>query len=321
MPRNPRVLHIGNPANVAAELRSGLAATGKAECLVFETHNNHLQFAEDVRFSWDWVFSRPGRALRHASYGLLLKTLMDAADLIHVHTSGTWTVAAQRWARNRGKPVIRHFHGEEVRAGGVEVECRRADAILVATPDLLGRLPTEARGRARWIPNPWRFSPMPPEAKHAGTVRVVHAHLRNPSYAHVFGSETIRAAVNNLRLSGHDVTLDEVSGVTHQEALKRYAKADIAVDKLRIGWYGMFTVECVSMGVPVLAGIAPDLRSLDPPVLPVNESSLGEALESLVRDQSQRRQLAEQLFSRARAMHDTEIVASRVAATYESLLG
>src|SRR5207247_9528430 len=111
----PKVLHIGNTANVAAELRDGLAELRAAECLVFETHNNRLHFAEDVRFTWDWISSGVRRLERNLAYTLLLKSLLDEADLLHLHTSGRVAFACLRWSPDMRKPAILAFHTAEPR--------------------------------------------------------------------------------------------------------------------------------------------------------------------------------------------------------------
>lgn len=318
----PRVLHIGNTANVAAELRDGLNSTGAAECLVVETQDNKLRFDEDIRLSWDWATSRLAHAGRHLSQLLLLKNLAGEADIVHIHHTGQVMTVLAKWAQMRGKPVVRHFHGHEVRHGKVSEEVRYADAVLVSTPDLLPYLSTsKPRPQPVWIPNPRQFPDSRPEPALSPPLRIVHAHLRNPVYADVFGTESLRAAVNRLAGQGYDVMLDEVSGLKHHDAIERYRACHIAVDKLRIGWYGVFGIECLSYGLPVLAGVSKDLSVLQPPVLPTTEETLEETLKELVTDQRLRERIGQDLFVRGRAQHDTRIVAARVSEIYRDLLG
>ncbi len=148
MRTQPRVLHIGNTANVAANLRDALESERLAQALVFETHNNRLGYNEDIRFSWDWSSTGRGRAGRYLSHALLMMSLIEEADIVQVHHSGNFALAAQKWARVRGKRVIRHFHGVELRLGDVSGEIRNADAVFVSTPDLrpTSRLGTPGRG-------------------------------------------------------------------------------------------------------------------------------------------------------------------------------
>ena len=48
------------------------------------------------------------------------------------------------------------------------------------------------------------------------------------------------------------VELDIVEGVPHDEARERYARADIVVDQLNAGWHGVFALEAMALGKPVV---------------------------------------------------------------------
>ena len=54
------------------------------------------------------------------------------------------------------------------------------------------------------------------------------------------------------RLRELDVDLEIVEGLHHDEALERYARADIVVDQLNAGWYGVFAIEAMALGKPVV---------------------------------------------------------------------
>ena len=51
---------------------------------------------------------------------------------------------------------------------------------------------------------------------------------------------------------GLDVELRIVEGLHHDDALARYRDADIVVDQLNAGWYGLFAIECMALGKPVV---------------------------------------------------------------------
>ena len=52
--------------------------------------------------------------------------------------------------------------------------------------------------------------------------------------------------------AGLDVDLEIVEGLHHDEAFERYREADIVVDQLNAGWYGLFAIECMALGKPVV---------------------------------------------------------------------
>src|SRR5438094_453806 len=72
---------------------------------------------------------------------------------------------------------------------------------------------------------------------------VVHA----PSNRARKGTEQLVAACEGL-----EVDLEIVEGLHHDEAFARYAAADIVVDQLNAGWYGVFALEAMALGKPVL---------------------------------------------------------------------
>ena len=55
------------------------------------------------------------------------------------------------------------------------------------------------------------------------------------------------------------VELDIVEGLPHDEARERYARADIVVDQLNAGWHGVFALEAMALGKPVVSHLKPDV--------------------------------------------------------------
>ena len=49
-----------------------------------------------------------------------------------------------------------------------------------------------------------------------------------------------------------DVELEIVEGLDHREAFERYRRADVIVDQLNAGWYGVFAIEAMALGKPVV---------------------------------------------------------------------
>ena len=72
---------------------------------------------------------------------------------------------------------------------------------------------------------------------------IVHA----PSSRRRKGTEHLIAACEGL-----DADLVLVEGLHHAEAFERYREADIVVDQLNAGWYGVFAIECLALGKPVV---------------------------------------------------------------------
>ena len=71
--------------------------------------------------------------------------------------------------------------------------------------------------------------------------------LHAPSSRRRKGTEHVLAACERL-----DADLVLVEGLHHDEAFERYREADIVVDQLNAGWYGLFAIECMALGKPVV---------------------------------------------------------------------
>jgi glycosyltransferase involved in cell wall biosynthesis len=132
--------------------------------------------------------------------------------------------------------------------------------IYAVNPDLLHVLPAAAE----FVPY---TSVFPADVEPAFTraagdpLRVAHA----PSHRGVKGTDRVIDAVARLCAEGVRIELDLIEGLTHEEALTRYAKCDVLVDQLLAGWYGGVAVEAMALGKPVVAYIRDDDLRLIPP--------------------------------------------------------
>jgi hypothetical protein len=114
--------------------------------------------------------------------------------------------------------------------------------------------------------------------------RIVHA----PSDQGLKGTPDILEALRSLQ----DVLSFElivVENTPHQEAMKIYQSADVAIDQIHFGWYGGFAVEMMAMGKPVAAYIREEDREFVPakmwgdlPIIRLDPSRLKEDLGSMI---------------------------------------
>jgi hypothetical protein len=163
---------------------------------------------------------------------------------------------------------------------------RYADRVFYLNPDM-----------RRWLPgasfcayasfDPWSVEPIPPRTD--GELTIVHA----PSNRGTKGTEAVLAAIDRVRAAGIPARLDLVEGVKRDEALARSARADIAIDQVRIGWYGGFAVEAMSLGKPVMCYIEDSEPGDNPfgdelPLVRTTAASLADDLTALLTDPMRR---------------------------------
>jgi glycosyltransferase involved in cell wall biosynthesis len=125
---------------------------------------------------------------------------------------------------------------------------------------------------------------------------------------------------------GLDADLVLVEGLHHAEAFERYRAADIVVDPLNAGWYGLFAIECMALGKPVVSFLYDEaIRRTEGafgvpvPIMRATKDDLRAQLEPLVASAEKRRRIGEASRAYAERVHDLEQVADRLLALYSRL--
>jgi len=137
---------------------------------------------------------------------------------------------------------------------------RYGDAFLVTTPDLLDFAP-----QAEHVPF------FPPEVEAAQPVRS-HAQGRPFRIAHVTGhpglegTEEIAATIERLKKRGHRIEFLFLRDVPHREVLEALREVDLAIGKMKMGYYANAQIESMACGVPTITFVrdeflTPELRS------------------------------------------------------------
>jgi glycosyltransferase involved in cell wall biosynthesis len=117
-----------------------------------------------------------------------------------------------------------------------------------------------------------------------------------------------------------------VEGLPHDEAFERYRAADIVVDQLNAGWYGVFAIECMALGKPVVSFLhdeavrrTEDAFGTRVPIIRTTKETLRATLEPLLASPDERRRVGEASRAYVEHVHDLERVADRLLALYARL--
>lgn len=286
---------------------------------------------------------RGNRATRQMRRARLLAWLVAHYDIFHFHFHTTFLPMHRDLAvlRAAGKRIIFHLHGCDIRdprrirgrdpvsaCAECPIQCmvpiklhlpdairRYADAAIVSTPDLLEFVPD-----AIYLPNPldttpWRWIGAAPRA--GGPFVIAHA----PTDRAIKGTHYVEEAVAQLQAEGLDVELRLLAGVSQEEMRRACAEADVVVDQVLIGWIGLFALEMMALGKPVVAYVRPDLAARYP-CLPVANSSpaeLADTLRRLLRDRDERDMLSARGMAYVREHHDPDAINARVIGIYRAL--
>ena len=246
---------------------------------------------------------------------------LTTADIIHFEVTHE---NLDLWPYNRNAALVCFQHGHMGRPGDAplsELELDKKEQVtrVVSTLNLL---PYVDNDPARWMPcalDPSILS-MEREKRDDGKVLIV----QSPSKREGKQTEALIAAVEALQGEGYPVDLDIIEGVSHEECLRRKARADICFDRLEL-CHGQSGVEAMYFGIPVIAGMADetDERVRDivgyRPYVRASEESLVDVLRSLVKSPGWRAKAGRAGAKYARAWHTPEVVAERRDVFYRSL--
>lgn len=134
-----------------------------------------------------------------------------------------------------------------------------------------------------------KFTYKYPDADKSDGIKIVHA----PSNRGGKGTHFINTAISELS-SRYNIDYEIIEGLTQEEALKKYVEADIVVDQLLTGTYGVFSIEAMAMGKPVLVYISDEMKECLPEDLPLVSASpdnIKEKLEELITNGQMRNSL------------------------------
>ncbi|THE09244.1 glycosyltransferase family 1 protein [Bacillus timonensis] len=111
---------------------------------------------------------------------------------------------------------------------------------------------------------------------------IVHA----PTSPAIKGTKYILEAIESLN-DKYDFDFRLVKGLSHDEAIKIYQAADLIIDQLHIGSYGLFAVEAMAMGKPVICWISDFMKDHYPNNLPIiiaNPETIKDTIEFILRN-------------------------------------
>ncbi len=150
-------------------------------------------------------------------------------------------------------------------------------------------------------------------------LRIVHA----PTDRNVKGTSAVIDAIAAL---GSRVEFDLIEHLPRDQAMLRYAQADIIIDQLRLGWYGGLSVEAMALGKIVISRIDPTLATRVPlamqqelPVISAAESDISCTLDRIFSmTESQRHDLAVRSRRFVERWHNPRALASWMHRHYQS---
>jgi glycosyltransferase involved in cell wall biosynthesis len=293
--------------NVQALRRKGV----DARLVVFNTQPAHPEADIDLHLP-------PGpNWRRQAAQFRALAKLLATTDVFHFYFGLTLVPKRLQFPilKAARKKSVFHFVGSDIRGKSPEQLAygRMADEQIVGSYDA-----------ARWVPEAEvvppgidlsTIEPVPPRAE--GPLRVAHAALSRRRK----GTELIVAACEELGLE-----FDVIENVRHDEVGPRLARADIVVDQLNSGWYGLFAIEAMAHGKPVVGFIheqaaarTAEAFGVEVPIVRTTKETLAADLKALTASAEERRARGAAARAYVERVHDADKMADRLLAIYSQL--
>ena len=293
--------------NVQALRRKGV----DARLVVFNTQPAHPEADENLHLPRGPAWRRQAVQLR------ALAKLLPSTDVFHFYFGLTLVPKRIQFPILKAvrKKSVFHFVGSDIRGKSPDELAygRLADAQIVGSYDA-----------ARWIPEAEvvppgidlsAIEPVPPRAD--GPVRVAHAALSRRRK----GTELVVAACDELGLE-----LDVIENVRHDEVGLRLARADIVVDQLNSGWYGLFAIEAMAHAKPVVGYIHDEAATrtaaafgVEVPILRTTKETLATDLRTLAGSDEERRLRGAAGRAYVERVHDADRMADRLIDIYSRL--
>ena len=241
------MIAINDPAGTAIEFTKAINKYTEHTCrLITKEIRYNFMFEKDIHLPW----------LDQNGWDEV-NDLLKTSNVFHFHMTADEDIELGPFKPRdymKGKVIVHHHHGHPDFRGNPEKYQRKykmlgRQNLLVSTPDLLKLLP-----EARWQPNlvpvdDPLYSPMADKPKEP--IIICHS----PTRKDLKNTAEFIQAVNKLKRSSKiPIELRLIENTNHRECLSLKRESHILFDHLQ-GYYGVSSLEGLSQGVTVVAGL------------------------------------------------------------------
>ena len=146
---------------------------------------------------------------------------------------------------------------------------------------------------------------------------IVHA----PTAPEYKGTPYILKAIQELKTK-YDFDFKLIQGMSHDDAIKIYEKADVIIDQLLAGIYGLFAIESMAMGKPVISFISDFFREKyggNMPIISANINNIKEKLEYIIKNKDMLKEIGAKSREYVEKTHDVNIISENMLGIYKLL--
>lgn len=329
---NLRIIHA--PSNIAGQMGTLCAGLRRAGM-------------EAVGYNWfqSYLNYRSSAVMHTDAYELagLLDTLMEENNLLHFHNGNSFMLNNEDLPllHTSGLKMVMHHWGSDVRSTRLSRQLNRYplppgymtdeaihERLMLLSSHIAHAIVQDAElyphvkdyyRHVHILPLALDVKRIRPNYPRAGSkrIRIVHAPTR-PAFK---GTSYIEAAIADLKRQ-FPVEYVGIQKTSHQQALRLYAQADLVIDQLLCGTYGMLTLESMAMGKPVIVYIREDVRQTLPQSLPIvlaGPDTIHSVLRQFMSDPDQLGPLGKASRAYVEQRHDISVVIPQLLSIYNQL--
>lgn len=337
---NPRILQgsieIANQMNTLSE---GLTRQG----IHSHTINYYPYYLNyDSNYTWNLIGQRSSKSINE-KLRKLTKEFLTRYDLFHFHFGTSLTLDWSDFPlyKSSGKSLLMQHWGSDVRIFSKALELNpyaltknkneyRIKTSLstlshhiqdcVVFDHELYQYVKDFYENVHIIPSMINLERYRPIKKSQPTKRplIVHA----PTSPEIKGTNYILKAIESLK-DQYDFDFRLVKGLSHEKAMRIYQEADLIIDQLHIGSYGLFAVEAMAMGKPVICWISDFMKdhySSDLPILVANPDTIKDTIEYTLNNLDMLPGIGEKGRLYVETHHDMVKNSQKMLSLYRSLL-
>lgn len=266
-------------------------------------------------------------------------------DLFHFHFG--WTLLPRRLdlrvLKVFGKKIVMHYWGSDIRQSDVAMDIvysRSPAEILSIYPEKENQKKRDRIAEAAKYADLTLVSDYPlleysPDSKvlrpaveiarlpYVGgssrreNVRIVHA----PTKRQTKGTHYVIAAIEQLKAEGYRVDFNLLENMTNEQTIEMCRDVDIVVDQVLLESHGIFAVECMALGKPVLCRVDEKFLNCYPglPLVRTDPDNICDNLKLLIERPDLRRETGEKGRKYVEEFHDSRKIARQLLRLYADL--
>ena len=252
-----------------------------------------------------------------------IKGYLSRIDIAHIHNYYHYK---NKWGQiNPEAKLILHMHGRPGRHWELwkAADEKMGGYRVVSTLNLLGYIDCDP---ARWIPAPFDIGKIEKLRDENyiddGIFRIAHS----PTNREYKNTDLVFKTVSNLQKKGLKIEIVIIEKKSNKESLRLRAQCDATFDQIHLamgnsGLEGCCLKQLVFVGAPKIVYRRYTNITGYLPFVQVTRENFEEKIEYYVRNIEKAREEGERSYEYVRTWHDYPVVARRLTAIYEKVLG